>query len=144
MNYQSYSKFKPLVRGIKYPLQFIDGNLATAEDEDIIVQQIISVIDTKFGERVLRPSYATDYLLFRPGSERLIIEAEIEKAIKDFVEEVAEVEVTLRHDNNNKWMMYIKWRDNERWYPIIEYSPDKFNVPESQVFEPPDLGDDND
>jgi hypothetical protein len=54
----------PSVRGISYPLSVANGNLATSTDYALITQQIRSVIETRYYERVMRAEYGIgDYVL---------------------------------------------------------------------------------
>ena len=54
----------PSVRGITYPLTVVNGNLATSTDYALITQQIRSVIETRYYERVMRAEYGIgDYVL---------------------------------------------------------------------------------
>jgi hypothetical protein len=45
------------VRGITYPLTVVNGNLATSTDYALVTQQIRSVIETRYYERVMRAEY---------------------------------------------------------------------------------------
>jgi len=47
----------PSVRGISYPLRVVNGNLETSVDYALINQQIRSVIETRYYERVMRADY---------------------------------------------------------------------------------------
>jgi len=54
----------PTIRGITYPLTVSDGNLATSVDYALVTQQIRSVIETRYYERVMRADYGIgDYVL---------------------------------------------------------------------------------
>ena len=54
----------PSIRGISYPLRAVNGNLATSTDYELISQQIRSVIETRYFERVMRAEYGIgDYVL---------------------------------------------------------------------------------
>jgi hypothetical protein len=54
----------PSIRGITYPLTVDNGNLSTSTDYAIITQQIRSVIETRYYERVMRADYGIgDYVL---------------------------------------------------------------------------------
>jgi len=54
----------PNIRGLSYPLTVKKGNLATATDYTLIAQQIRSVIETRYFERVMQASYGIgDYVL---------------------------------------------------------------------------------
>jgi len=50
----------PTIRGLKYPLQVVNGNLATDTDYALVTQQIRSVIETRYFERVMRATYGID------------------------------------------------------------------------------------
>jgi hypothetical protein len=54
----------PSIRGLTYPLRAVDGNLSTSVDCALITQQIRSVIETRYFERVMRAEYGIgDYVL---------------------------------------------------------------------------------
>ena len=54
----------PTIRGITYPLTVSNGNLATSVDYELVSQQIRSVIETRYYERVMRADYGIgDYVL---------------------------------------------------------------------------------
>jgi len=47
----------PTIRGISYPLAVVNGNLATSTDYALVTQQIRSVLETRYYERVMRAEY---------------------------------------------------------------------------------------
>jgi hypothetical protein len=54
----------PSIRGITYPLTVDNGNLATSTDYALTAQQIRSVVETRYFERVMRAEYGIgDYVL---------------------------------------------------------------------------------
>lgn len=54
----------PSIRGISYPLKVSNGNLLTVTDYELITQQIRSVLETRYYERVMRAEYGIgDYVL---------------------------------------------------------------------------------
>lgn len=54
----------PQIRGISYPLTVENGNLATSSDYSLVTQQIRSVVETRYYERVMRAEYGIgDYVL---------------------------------------------------------------------------------
>jgi hypothetical protein len=54
----------PTIRGLTYPLTVSNGNLATSVDYELVAQQIRSVIETRYYERVMRADYGIgDYVL---------------------------------------------------------------------------------
>jgi hypothetical protein len=82
----------PSVRGLTYPLTVINGNLATSTDYDLVTQQIRSVLETRYYERVMRASYGIgDYVLevLDPGQ----INSAIQYSILQNVEGLSELSV---------------------------------------------------
>jgi hypothetical protein len=54
----------PAIRGLTYPLTVVNGNLATSADYATVTQQIRSVLETRYYERVMRAEYGIgDYVL---------------------------------------------------------------------------------
>jgi len=52
------------IRGISYPLKIVNGNLSVSTDYALVTQQIRSVIETRYYERVMRAEYGIgDYVL---------------------------------------------------------------------------------
>ncbi len=82
----------PSVRGLTYPLTVANGNLATSTDYDLVTQQIRSVLETRYYERVMRASYGIgDYVLevLDPGQ----INSAIQYSILQNVEGLSELSV---------------------------------------------------
>lgn len=68
------------IRGLSYPLKVVQGNLATSTDYSLITQQIRSVIETRYFERVMRADYGIgDYVLeiLAPGLINSAIQSSI-------------------------------------------------------------------
>jgi hypothetical protein len=54
----------PSIRGISYPLTVVNGNLATSTDYSLVSQQIRSILETRYFNRVLRAEYGIgEYVL---------------------------------------------------------------------------------
>ena len=47
----------PSIRGLTYPLTIVNGNLSTSVDYAVISQQVRSVVETRYYERVMRSNY---------------------------------------------------------------------------------------
>lgn len=80
-------------RGISYPLRVENGNLATSTDYSLITQQIRSVIETRYFERVMRADYGIgDYILqvLDPG----LINSAIQSSILQNVQGLSDLSVT--------------------------------------------------
>jgi hypothetical protein len=76
----------PSTRGLSYPLRIENGNLATSTDYALITQQIRSVIETRYYERVMRAEYGIgDYVLeiLDPGQINSAIQYSILENVPD-------------------------------------------------------------
>ena len=88
-------------RGLKYPLQTVNGNLALANDMELIEQQIISVIETRPFERVMRSSYGFDPKIF-DTLEPNAINARLYRAIIDEVDHVDALQIDGKISASNE------------------------------------------
>ena len=82
----------PTVRGLTYPLTVLNGNLATSTDYALVTQQIRSVLETRYYERVMRANYGIgDYVLevLDPGQ----INSAIQYSILQNVDGLSELSV---------------------------------------------------
>jgi hypothetical protein len=83
----------PSIRGITYPLTVDKGNLATSVDYALTTQQIRSVVETRYFERVMRAEYGIgDYVLeiLDPG----LINSAIQHSILQNVSGLSDLSVT--------------------------------------------------
>jgi hypothetical protein len=83
----------PSIRGIRYPLTVENGNLATSTDYALKAQQIRSVLDTRYYERVMRASYGTDDFvlsIINPG----LINSSIQTSIRQNVDGLSSLQVS--------------------------------------------------
>jgi phage baseplate assembly protein W len=81
------------IRGIAYPLEVVNGTLATRTDYGIVTQQIRSILETRYYERVMRADYGIgDYVLeiLDPAQ----INSAIQSAIWQYVQGLSSLEVT--------------------------------------------------
>ena len=80
------------IRGIRYPLAVQNGNLAVSTDYELISQQIRSVLETRYYERVMIADYGIgDYVLeiLDPG----LINSAIQNAILQNVDGLTDLSV---------------------------------------------------
>jgi hypothetical protein len=80
-------------RGITYPLTVVNGNLAVSENYNLVTQQIRSVVETRFYERVIRADYGVgDHTLdiMNPG----LINSEFQTSIMAYVTGLTALTVT--------------------------------------------------
>ena len=53
---------------LTYPLCIRDGRLEVSRDTDVVKDQILSALETRFFERVMQPRYGTPDLVFESHS----------------------------------------------------------------------------
>ena len=92
----------PSIRGITYPLTIDGGNLSTSTDYALITQQIRSVVETRYFERVMRADYGIgDYVLevLDPGQ----INSAIQYSILQNVDNLTDISISgnWRVDGDN-------------------------------------------
>ena len=82
-----------LKRGLTYPLQTANGGLALSTDLALVEEHIISVLETRPRERVMRADYGFDPDIFST-LEPNAINARISRAVELQVPEVTNLEVS--------------------------------------------------
>ena len=114
----------PSIRGISYPLTVANGNLATSTDYSLITQQIRSIVETRYYERVMRAEYGIgDYVLeiLDPG----IINSAIQYSILQNVQGLSDLNVTgnWRSDGDNGlYKVYIQYEINGILQPPLNFT----------------------
>lgn len=88
------------LRSLKYPLE-LDGNgsLVTVERADVISQQIVSVLETRPGERIMLPLYGTRSHILNSLAPT-VVASDIENQIQRWVNQAKNVTVTFNKDPN--------------------------------------------
>ena len=84
---------QPQIRGLTYPLTVSNGGLAVSTDMDLVSQHVLSVIETRWYERVMRANYGTEDMIFEVINPPLI-NSQFQIAIEQNVPEVESVNVT--------------------------------------------------
>jgi hypothetical protein len=114
----------PNVRGIKYPLAVSNGNLATSTDYALITQQIRSVIETRYFERVMRADYGIgDYIL--EILEPALINSAIQTAILQNVSGISELSVQgdwITQGDDGLYKIYISYSTDGAPQPPLTFS----------------------
>ena len=114
----------PSIRGISYPLRVDNGNLATSTDYALITQQIRSVVETRYYERVMRAEYGIgDYVLeiLDPG----LINSAIQYSISQNVQGLSDLSVTgdWRSDGDNGlYKVFIQYEVNGILQPPLNFT----------------------
>lgn len=112
------------LRGISYPLRIVNGNLAVSENYDLITQQIKSVVETRFFERVMRADYGVgDHTLdvLDPG----LINSEFQTSILEYVTNLTSLSVTgdwLTGGENGIYRVMIKYAVEGVPQPPLNFS----------------------
>lgn len=112
------------IRGLAYPLRVENGNLATKKDSDLKAQEVRSVVETRFFERVMRADYGTnDYTLevLDPG----LINSELQNSIEENVLGLTSLEVEgdwLSQGDDGLYKVFITFTLNGQPQPPLEFS----------------------
>jgi hypothetical protein len=114
----------PQIRGISYPLTVENGNLATSTDYALVTQQIRSVIETRYYERVMRAEYGIgDYVLeiLDPGQ----INSAIQYSILQNVAGLSDLSVTgdwITTGDDGLYRVFIQYSVNGIPQPPLNFT----------------------
>jgi len=114
----------PNIRGISYPLTAVNGNLATSTDYALVTQQIRSVIETRYYERVMRAEYGIgDYVLevLDPGQ----INSAIQYSILQNVAGLTNLSVTgdwSLSGDDGLYIIFIEYAVNGVPQPLLNFT----------------------
>jgi hypothetical protein len=112
------------VRGLRYPLQVANGNLAVSTDYDLKAQEILSVVQTRYFERVMRASYGvSDKTLdvIDPG----LVNSEFETSISQNVEGLSSLSVQgnwISEGEDGIYKVYIVYSVDGVPQPPLEFA----------------------
>ena len=88
----SVNPLQPKIRGLTYPLTISNGGLGTSVDFDLVREHVLSVVETRWYERVMRANYGTEDFIFEVLKPALI-NSQFQSAIENNVPEVEAVNV---------------------------------------------------
>lgn len=114
----------PAVRGLTYPLTVVNGNLATSTDYATVTQQIRSVLETRYYERVMRAEYGIgDYVLeiLDPGQ----INSAIQYSILQNVRGLTDLSVTgdwRTAGEDGVYRVFIEYAVNGQPQPPLNFT----------------------
>ena len=114
----------PSIRGLTYPLTVVNGNLSTSVDYADITQQIRSVLETRYFERVMRAEYGIgDYVLeiLDPGQ----INSAIQYSILQNVAGLSELSVTgdwITSGDDGLYRVFIQYAVNGVPQPPLNFA----------------------
>jgi len=114
----------PSIRGLTYPLTVENGNLTTSTDYNLVSQQIRSVIETRYYERVMRADYGIgDFVLgiLDPGQ----INSSIQYSILQNVSGITDLNVTgdwITEGENGLYRIFIEYSLDGVPQPPLSFS----------------------
>lgn len=112
------------IRGISYPLAVENGNLRLSTDYDLVSQQIRSIVETRYFERVMRADYGIgDYVLevLDPGQ----INSAIQYSIMDHVEGLSSLNVMGDWETDGEdglYKVFIEYSINGNPQPPLNFA----------------------
>lgn len=110
------------LQGLKYPLE-LDGNggLKLSSGYDRIGEQILEVLETRFGERVYRPYFGIQEVLFETVDEYALAQS-IKSQLQAFLPAVPniEVRVSLSEDGGAQIIVFYSVEGSEA--ALVKYS----------------------
>ena len=113
-----------VVRGFRYPLKLSpNGKLELAEDVSVVEQNIISVLDTRPFERVMRADYGFDPRIF-DTMEPTAINARIWRAVTTYCPAVNDLTVEGGVDlaDNGTYQVRLTYSVNGKAAPPLNLS----------------------
>ena len=113
-----------VVRGFAYPLQLDStGHVILAEDVSVVEQNIISVLETRPFERVMRADYGFDPGIF-DTMEPTAINARIWRTVTKYCPAVTDLTVDggLANGDNGTYNVLIKYQVNGTAAPPLNLS----------------------
>lgn len=113
---------KPIKRGYSYPLRVEGGNLALSEDYDLIREFIFSVLETRWFERVMRPSYGTPDYVFEAIRDPSAISEQVLQALETQVIGVSSWRVFGEADESGVFRLTVEYGIGALPQPPIKYS----------------------
>ena len=112
----------PIKRGLRYPIQLINGGLAVSTDFDLIKEAIFSVLETRLGERIMRvASYGTPSYIFETIQDPNVICEQIRISLATQIPEVESFNVTGAINEDGVMNVRIEWTADSIDQPPIQY-----------------------
>lgn len=114
----------PSIRGLTYPLKIVNGNLSTSTDLSLKAQEIRSIVETRFFERVMRADYGvSDRTLDILEPE--VINSELETSIQEYVDGLTSVSVQgdwITSGDDGLYRIYILYSVDGIPQPPLDFS----------------------
>ena len=119
----SVNPLQPKIRGLTYPLSISNGGLSVSVDLDLVSEHVLSVVETRWYERVMRANFGTDDYIFQVLKPALI-NSQMQQAIEQNVPEVDSVNVTgdWRSSDNGLYRIIITYYVNGVPQPPLSFT----------------------
>ncbi|HEY9835444.1 MAG TPA: GPW/gp25 family protein [Vampirovibrionales bacterium] len=111
----------PAKRGFAYPLKAEDGGLKLSEDLDLIRESIFEVLETRWFERVMRPSYGIPEYVFTAVQNVDVVAEQIRQALETQVRDVDSFRVTGEITDDGVMRLDIDYTISKVSQPSIRY-----------------------
>jgi hypothetical protein len=108
------------MQGLTYPLTLNNGGLQLSQDYALVGQAIMSVLETRPYERIMRPNYGTPDLVFDAGSDISLIVERIHIALETQIPDV-QFAVTGDVGDDGDCRLSVGWSINGIPQPAIQY-----------------------
>lgn len=108
------------LRDLAYPLTLVDGGLATVTDTDVIRAGILSVLETRPFERIMRPQYGTSNLAFEAHPNPSIVAERVRQSLELQITDAA-FTVQGQVNEDGSYLLTITWSVQTIAQPPIQY-----------------------
>ena len=112
------------IRGIRYPLTIQNGNLATSADYALVSEQIRSVLECRYYERVMRATYGIDDFILEVMDPSQV-NSSIQYSIKQNVAGLTSLNVTGDWKTNGEdglYRVFIEYGVNGVPQPPLQFA----------------------
>ena len=110
----------PAKRGLSYPLTLSNGGLWLSEDDQLKRDAVISVLQTRPYERVMRPSYGTPDYVFDAPPSAAVVASQIQMALDNQVTGCT-FAVEAEAADTGDFTLTIQYQVNGVEQPLIQY-----------------------
>jgi hypothetical protein len=110
----------PTRRGYAYPLAIDNGGLALAEDDALTRNEVISVLQTRPFERVMRPEYGTPDYIFDAVGPAAAVSGQVQVALETQVEG-AEFAVNGEVDDLGEFRLIVAYEISGQPQPVVQF-----------------------
>jgi phage baseplate assembly protein W len=110
----------PAKRGLAYPLTLSNGGLWLSEDAELKRDAVISVLQTRPYERVMRPAYGTPDYVFEAPPSAAVVASQIQMALDNQVTGCT-FAVEAEAADSGDFTLSIQYQVNGVEQPLIQY-----------------------